>query len=217
VVFDGPEAEATGRKVRNYHRRIKGTDYLGREYDALDPETFWWAHATFQNMVHQIADRFSHHHLTAEERQQLYREGVEWYRRYDVSMDPVPPDHAAFVTKWSRVCADVLEMTPAAERSLDLAINGKAENLPMLPSWTVPLQRQFLTPLFRLTLIGGFPPIVRDRFAIPWSIQEQLELDAFELLIRQSWRFTPTRLRWGPEALKARRREQRVRAELAAA
>jgi uncharacterized protein (DUF2236 family) len=46
VVYDGPEAEVTGHRVRDYHRRIKGVDHLGRRYSALSPETFWWAHAT---------------------------------------------------------------------------------------------------------------------------------------------------------------------------
>jgi uncharacterized protein (DUF2236 family) len=208
VVYAGPGAEAAGHKVRNYHRRIKGTDYLGRPYDALAPETYWFAHATFQHSVHQIADRFSHHRVTPEERELLYREGIEWYRRYGVTMDPVPPDHAAFVTKWSRYCTDELEMTPAAERVLDMSLQGKAENLPGLPSWTLPIQRHLLTPIFRLTQIGGLPRIVRDRFGIPWTLQNQVELDLLERFVRRTWRFLPERARCAPQGIEARRRER---------
>ncbi len=209
VVYAGPGADEAGRKVRNYHRRIKGTDYLGRDYDALAPETYWWAHATFQHSVHQIAERFSHHRVTPEERQQLYREGIEWYRRYDVTMEPVPPDHAAFVTKWAHYCTNELEMTPAAERVLDLSLHGKAEHLPGLPSWTLPLQRRLLTPVFRLTQIGGLPGIVRQRFGIPWTIQNQVELDVLERFVRTTWRFMPEQARWAPEGVAGRRRERR--------
>ena len=63
---------------------------MGRRYSALRPETFWWAHATFQFSVEQVADRFDGHRLTDEERERLYRDGIEWYRRYGVSMRPVP-------------------------------------------------------------------------------------------------------------------------------
>jgi uncharacterized protein (DUF2236 family) len=78
VVYD-EDAEATGRWVRGMHRSIKGEDDgNGNRYHALDPETFWWAHGTFQFMAEQVADRFDRHNLTPEEREQLYQEGVEW-------------------------------------------------------------------------------------------------------------------------------------------
>jgi uncharacterized protein (DUF2236 family) len=72
VIYD-ENGEATGHRVRDYHKRIKGTDAQGRRYSALKPETFWWAHATFQYSVEQLADRFDSHRLTPDEREQLYR------------------------------------------------------------------------------------------------------------------------------------------------
>ena len=51
VVYDGPRADATGHKVRDFHRDIKGVDAAGRRYHALDPDTYWRAHATFQFMA----------------------------------------------------------------------------------------------------------------------------------------------------------------------
>jgi len=47
VVFDGDQAESTAKDVVGYHKTIKGTDSQGRRYNALDPGTFYWAHATF--------------------------------------------------------------------------------------------------------------------------------------------------------------------------
>ena len=212
VVYGGPAAEQAGRAVRNRHRPINGTDELDRPYDALDPETFWFAHATFQHSVHQVADRFSFHRVTLPEREQLYREGIEWYRRYGLSVDPVPRRHAEFVTKWAHYCSNVLEMTPAAERVLDISLHSRAEDLPGLPSWTQPLQRYVLTPIFRLTQIGGLPASVRDRFGIPWSLQDQVELTLIEEFIRRTWRFLPEKARLAPQAVEGRRRERALRA-----
>ena len=130
VVYDGPDAEATGHRVRDYHRRIKGVDSQGRRYSALKPETFWWAHATFQFSVEQVADRFDTHRCPTRDREQLYREGVEWYRRYGVSMRPVPADHDAFVVRWNHYCMEILELTEAAERTIDIALNSKVDDLP---------------------------------------------------------------------------------------
>lgn len=45
VVFD--QTPATGAEVRDYHRTIKGTLPDGSRYHALDPDVFYWAHATF--------------------------------------------------------------------------------------------------------------------------------------------------------------------------
>lgn len=207
VIYDGPDAETTGHRVRDYHRRIKGVDEQGRSYSALRPETFWWAHATFQHAVEQVADRFSHHRLTPIERQQLYREGVEWYRRYGVSMRPVPVDRVAFADEWERYCTDVLEMTAPAERSIDMALHDRVSDMPGMPAWTNIIQRQVMTPIFRLTAIGGLPQSVRDRFGIPWGAVEAAELKVLEGWIRETWRFMPRQVRWAPRASSGWRRE----------
>lgn len=206
VIYDA-EPEVTGHRVRDYHRRIKGVDALGRPYSALAPETFWWAHATFQFSVEQLVDRFDTHRLTPDEREQLYREGVEWYRRYGVSARPVPADHAAFVAKWNHVCTDILEMTPAAERAIDMALNEKVEHMPGLPWWSLPIQREILTPLFRLTAIGGLPVSVRAKFGIPFGVTDTVRLKALELWFRQNWRFFPRPLKWAPRAADGWKRE----------
>ena len=64
VVYDGAPAEQTGHDVRDFHRGIKGVDARGRSYHALEPSTFWWAHATFQYMAEQVADRFDDYQLS---------------------------------------------------------------------------------------------------------------------------------------------------------
>jgi uncharacterized protein (DUF2236 family) len=217
VVYDGPEAEATGLRVRDYHRRIRGIDDRGRAYSALKPETFWWAHATFQFAVEQLADRFDAHRLEGPEREQLYREGVEWYRRYGVSMAPVPHDRAGFRERWHHYCDDVLEMTEAAERAIDMALHDKVEDLPGLPWWTQPIQRELITPIFRLTAIGGLPGRVRRRFGIPWGSFEAAQLRAFEVWVRESWRFVPRPMRWAPRATEGWKREARARRATTAA
>ena len=210
VVYDGPEAEETGHRVRDYHRRIKGVDHLGRRYSALTPETFWWAHATFQFSVEQVADRFDGHRLRSDGARAALPRGVEWYRRYGVSMRPVPADRAAFGADWDHYCAEVLEMTAAAERAIDMALHEKVTDLPGLPWWSVPIQREIITPLFKLTAIGGLPETVRRRFDIPWGAVEAAELKLLEVWVRETWRFMPRPLRWAPRAADGWRRESRA-------
>ena len=199
------DPEALGRLVRDRHRSIKGLDHQGRPYRALEPATFWWAHATFQHAVKQVVDRFDRHRLSAAEQESLYLDGVEWFRRYGVTMRPVPPDYVAFRAEWQRQCREVLEMTPAAERAIDITLHARTGELPFLPTWTRPLQPLVVTPLLRLTAIGGLPDAVRKRLGIPWRRDEEAEYRAVQLAVRESWRWVLPSLRQGPTATRNRR------------
>ncbi|HEX3793856.1 MAG TPA: oxygenase MpaB family protein [Acidimicrobiales bacterium] len=211
TVYDGPQAEDTGREVRAFHKDIAGLDSGGQRYHALDPATFWWAHATFQFMTEQVGDRFDTHRITEPEREVLYLDGVEWYRRYGVSDRAVPATRAEFQVAFDDVCANVLEMNPAVEFVLDLLDHIEPPRLtgplaPLSPVLGLPPWRQLTTVPLRIAAIGGLPAIVRERFDIPWSKADQMQLDAMQLLIAQAWRFVPFPMRWQPRAQDGWRR-----------
>jgi uncharacterized protein (DUF2236 family) len=214
AVYDD-DADATGRWVRDAHRTIKGDDDgHGRRYHALDPETFWWAHATFQFMVEQVADRFDRRRLTAEEREQLYQEGVEWYRRYGVSDRPVPATRDAFEEKWNHVCDTVLERNDATEfvlQSLHEPLLPKFEGRAPLPPRLhrvadTRLVRRALARPSRIVALGGLPARVRTRLDIPWSRNDQRQLDVIEWGAGRSHPFAPASMRWQPRAAEGWRR-----------
>ena len=215
VIYD-PEPEALGHRVRDRHRTIRGVDATGRPYRALAPDTFWWAHATFQHAVEQIADRFDWRRLVPAEREDLYLDGVEWYRRYGVSMRPVPPDRRTFQGVWNEQLETVLELNPAAERALDLALHDRGAGVPFLPAWTGILQPLVVTPVLRLTAVGGLPQVVRRRFDIPWRADEELQYRMLQLAVRQLWIGLPARWRYGPIAAGGYRArlEREAQAEL---
>lgn len=214
VVYDD-QAEATGRWVRDAHRSIKGDDDgHGNRYHALDPETFWWAHATFQFMAEQVADRFDRHQLTPDEREQLYQEGVEWYCRYGVSDRPVPPTRDAFEEKWNHICDTVLERNEATEfvlESLYQPLLPKFDGRAPLPPWLHRLAdtrfvRRALARPSRIVALGGLPARVRTRLDIPWSRTDQLQLDIIEWMVARTHRFAPASMRWQPRAAEGWRR-----------
>jgi uncharacterized protein (DUF2236 family) len=199
-VIYSPDPEVIAQRIRSYHRRIKGLDHRGRPYRALDPSTFWWAHATFQHAAEQVVERYDARRLNAGDHESMYLDGVEWYRRYGVTMRPVPPDYPAFLAEWARYCAEVLELTPAAERAIDMALHDRSMKLPFLPTWSRPFHSVVVTPLLRLTAIGGLPATVRERFSIPWRLDEEVQYRAFQVAVRKVWRFLPAGLRYGPTA-----------------
>lgn len=68
-----------GRTVRDFHKPIKGTITSdGSRYHALNPELFYWAHATFVDQVIYNTDTFIKR-LTFEEKAQIFEESKVWY------------------------------------------------------------------------------------------------------------------------------------------
>ena len=221
MIYDGPRANETGVKVRDFHRDIKGQLSDGQRYHALHPETYWWAHATFQVMVHRLAEYWDTHRLTAREREQLYLEGCEWYRRYGVSESVVPPTLAEFNREYERYCAEVLQPNPASDYLIEFINRPAIPDMSASPDYpSTPLLRPFMDALLpplpvrtalaapmRLVIYGGLPPVIRERFGIGWAGADEARYRAVRTAIRRGWRNVPASLRWHKAARKGWLRE----------
>ncbi|TDB84928.1 DUF2236 domain-containing protein [Actinomadura sp. KC216] len=189
-----PDGGPRARSIRDLHRTIGGVDEHARRYHALEPETFWWAHATFTWEIFKAAETFHPGTLTAEDHERMYAETVTWYSRYGVSMRPVPADYAAFQSKFWHVCAERLELTPAAARALEIAKHG-SDTVTLLPVGGPRLDRAgrlVIERPLRLITFGCLPAIVRDRFDIPWSVLDQARFGALAMAHRHGYRMMPT-------------------------
>ncbi len=208
VVFDGKRAGDTGKTVRSFHTGIHGVDQKGRGYNALDPETFWWAHATFFDMTVRNADEFSHNTLSPTDRAKMYNESLTWYERYGMPMRDVPTDYWSFYDKFNGICDNVLELTPAAEIAVEKALTHDGERLPMIPKEIWPIIKPPAGALLGRLAIGGLPERVRQRFDIPFPATEKIQYDLFSLAVRTNWWMVPDRLRYHPRAYEGVRRER---------
>jgi uncharacterized protein (DUF2236 family) len=187
-----PDGQARGRRIRDLHTNIKGTDAGGGRFHALDPETFWWAHATFTwNMFRSVELFHPEGALSAGARERLYAETVAWYERYGMSMRPVPSDLAAFETTFDQFCRERLELTKPAQHSIEIARTEGIGDLPLIPSALVEAARPVLRPLGTLIALGCLPPAVRVRFAIPWTTANQRSFDRLAAAIRFGFRAVP--------------------------
>ncbi len=208
------DGAATGIGVRDYHRDIKGEMPDGQPYHALNPKTYWWAHATFQRMVDRVATYWDTYPLTDTELQQLYDEGCLWYHRYGVSDAPLPADREAFEAEFERYCTQVLEPNPASDYLIafikrqaipDMSASPYFPALPGLAAVTdrlLPMRstRTVLAPPMRLTIFGGLPEVVRERFEIRWTRTDERAYRAIRATIRHSWPLVPRPWRWHEEA-----------------
>ncbi len=205
VVYDGDRAAHTGQQIKGYHRTIKGVDADGRRYHALNPETFYWAHATFFMLVIKVAEYFCGG-LTEAEKRQLFDEHVQWYRMYGMSMRPVPKSWEDFQEYWQRVGRDELEINQATLDIFNMRIPKPKFVLMPTPIWD-----QMFKPLVagqRWIAAGLFEPAVREKAGMRWTPGDEVLLRLFGKLIELAFLAMPDEIRLHPRALAAYRRAE---------
>lgn len=191
VVLDADRGgKDRGRAIRDVHRDIKGVDAAGNRYHALEPETFWWAHATFTWEVFRSIELFHRGGLGHVDEERLYAETVTWYECYGMSSRPVPPTLAEFRAKFAEVLTDRLELTPAAEATLDMAAEGRWR----LPGTHADIGNPLMRHVGRLGATGCIPRAVRSRFDMPWSRRDAAQFAAGAAALQAGLGVVPLRI-----------------------
>ena len=197
-----PDGAERGRRIRDVHKGIAGRNDDGSRYHALDPETFWWAHATFTWEIFRSIELFHTRQLNAKESEQLYQDTIGWYEMYGVSMRPVPADLRAFREKFDARCDEVLEITPAARMTLDMTegrsgVKSTAAALiravPAIPSVVARAGVGVTHTSGRVGLIGCLPARLKDRFPddLWWSPADRARFVVVSTGLRHGFRAVP--------------------------
>ncbi len=183
----GSEDQNAGTQVRDFHTNIKGempateTTPAGR-YHALDPETYFWAHATFVEQVLYFADTFVKR-LSEAEKEQIYLESKTWYRRYGVSDRPMPATYAEFEQYWDRMLNEVAVPHKSARYGVGYVTKGfpcpKGVN-PVV--WKI--VAKVFDPVAAFITAGGLPPRARDLLGLPWTERQERNYQRFAALCR---------------------------------
>lgn len=199
VVFDGDRAPQTGAEVRDYHIGIKGSDEQGRRYSALNPDVFYWAHATFFMGTILTAEYFGDG-LTEDQKRRLFDEHVQWYRMYGMSMRPVPETWEDFQVYWDRMCRSELENTWAARAVLDLSTMPKHPSLRWIPDWLWTRQLTLLEPFVVWVTVGLYDQPVRELMGYSWSARDARLHRLFGRAVNAVFTVVPPRRRMHPRA-----------------
>ncbi|MDJ0029686.1 oxygenase MpaB family protein [Gordonia alkanivorans] len=170
VVFDSvvPGAQ-TGLEVRDYHKTVKGTMEDGSRYHALDPDVFYWAHATFWYGNVRLCERFGPF-LTEDQKRQLFEESKAWYAQYGVSMRPVPETYEDFLEYWDYMCRNVLRDHVSVRTVLDITQLPPPPFLSFVPKsvWD-----RYLVPqnqkLFMWLTTGFYDEPIREILGLEWT------------------------------------------------
>jgi uncharacterized protein (DUF2236 family) len=191
----GTEQDNAGIQVRDFHHHVKGDmpgpdgEPVGR-YHALDPDTYFWAHATFVEQIYYFADTFVKR-LTAEEKEQIWLESKTWYRRYGVSDRPMPATYAEFEQYWDRMMNEVAVAHKSARYGVGYVTKGFPCPKAVHPAvWK--LVAMVFDPLAAVLTTGGLPPRARAMLDLPWTERQDRNYQRFAAF----WRSTPVNWVW---------------------
>lgn len=207
VVYDGPRAHATALEVRGYHNAIKGVDANGRRYHALDPDTYYWAHATFFVSTILIADHFCGG-IGEFEKRRLFDEHVRWWRMYDMTMRPVPESWEDFQRYWDHMCREVLEDNKATRDVLAIHEIGKPNALPWLPDAVWCAVRKHVAYGFVWLTVGLYDEPVRRRLGYTWTDRDRRLHTLVGKAINALFKLVPHDRRYHPRARSGWQRER---------
>lgn len=206
----GADGEDAGHQVRDFHKHIKGKLPDGKPYSALNPETYYWAHATFLEHLVVATETFIRP-LTLAEKDRLIGEHLTWFERYGVSARGIPRTWAEFETYWDNALAERLIAHRTAAYGVGYATKGwpRPKQIPA-PLWL--LIRRPVNSFSAFITIGGMPERGRELLTLPWDPRQERRYRRFAALVRRLdplYRRLPGKARLHPIAMRAFKREGR--------
>lgn len=208
-VYGGEQAAEEGRRLRRLHRTIQGTDTRGRPYHALTPAHYAWVHAT-GFPVHRYAGRYLIRPMTEAQERQFYAEWLQVGRVLGIHDRDMPQTIEEFWPYYRKMLADEIELTAVVR---DLVRTDQPLPPPDRGPLPLRLLLRALWPVlwprvarFRAFVTVGFmPPEAREAIGLEWTDAQERTLRRMSRIVRAVVAALPERLRYLPQARRARR------------
>lgn len=171
-----PDPQKWGRTVRDFHKDIKGTISDGSRYHALNPELFYWAHATFVDQVLYITDTFIRR-LSYAEKVQIFEESKVWYGLYGVSDRGQPETYEEFLAYWDQMLDRFV-----GHKTIVYATGYIRKGLPRPRKVPASIWRVTAAPLnafIRTVIVGTLPPQMREVCGLEWNSRRERNFQRF--------------------------------------
>jgi uncharacterized protein (DUF2236 family) len=184
MVYGGPQAAGEmGRRLRAFHRHIRGVTREGHRYHALEPGAYAWVHATLAEAIVCAHARFGAH-FSGAEREEFWAQWRALGRLLGIPGGDLPGDWRGFEAYRDEMVALTLRRTPAVDEVLAALARPTPPSLPALcePVWA--LARLPLGHVLELTTVGLLAPQLRGRFGLGWSLAQEAQLRALAVALR---------------------------------
>lgn len=201
LVYGREHAVEAGRRVRELHRRFRGTRPDGRRYSALEPRAYAWVHATLIQ-TYVVGHAQFGTPLNDEERERFYTEYRRLGRLIGVRPRDLPETWNAFSDYFEQMTADELVRTEAVERVLRAIRRVPPPPIP-LPALAWNAIRIPIADALWLGGIGPMAPELRARLEIPWGWRDEMRFRALGGISRGLGPILPERMKvTGPAQLR---------------
>lgn len=204
-IYGGEDAIAEGRRLRELHRPVRGSDLTGREHPALDPQVWSWVALSAYPGLLTLCRVFGEP-LSPADTVRLYAEVQNLARVLGVRERDLPPTVSDFWAYYDEMVSAGLVDHPHVHKVL--AVCRRPPPPPSLPGPAAALWRA-LAPLAGLPATwlvhGTFPPEMREILHVSWSAGDERLFLLTGQVIRRLARITPERLRYAAMPLQARR------------
>jgi len=210
MTYGGPElAAATGRGLREMHKRIKGVKPDGERYHALEPEAYAWVHATLVHSIvrgHELLGR----PMSRSDVERLYAEWRLSGELIGVRERDLPASWADFGPYFEAMVGERLERTAAVEEVLQALSEPTKPDVRFLPKAAWRVARIPAAHQIDLVTAGLLGPELRTLLGVPWSRAKERELKLLAAASRTATPLLPRSLRnVGPSYLRWRNLEGR--------
>lgn len=202
-IYGSERAVAEGRRLQELHRGIKGVDAQGRRYSALNPEAFYWVHATVLEAALIFQEKFDRP-LSTSELDLMYDEWRRVGLMLGVGEQELPADIDGFWTRYHQISAK-LENNPVVQ---DVLHKGPKRPfwLPLTQRWFDALNRPAMK-LQRDITTWTLPADLREKFGLAQLTRsERRRLERLAALTRFLGRILPDLVRFPLPLYIARRR-----------
>ncbi|CAN5633206.1 oxygenase MpaB family protein [soil metagenome] len=206
LAYGGSEAVAVGRRLRELHKPIKGTNADGSRYHALEPQAYAWVHATLIEGAVAAHTRFIGP-LSPARVERLYAEYMPLGRLVGVRERDMPPDWASFRAYFDETVANTLERNETVDTVLASLAKPSPPPLPV-PGFDQLWKLLRVPPAEAISVatVGLMGEATRAKLGLGFSPREQVELRALGRASRALTRVLPRDLRvMGPAYLRRRR------------
>jgi uncharacterized protein (DUF2236 family) len=206
ISYGGPRlAWEVGRRVRNFHKSVRGVRPDGEPYYALEPKAYAWVHATLAEAIvrgHQVFGR----PIPDSDIDAFWAQWRRQGRLVGVRLGELPQTWGEFRDYFDRMVADELVDNEAVQDALAAFGDPARPPVPFLAEWGWKIARVPAVRSTGLATVGLLPPVLRERFGVEWSRVRQRQFDLLAAASRASTPFLPSSVRnVGPRYLEWRR------------
>lgn len=186
IYDDGTRA----KMIRDYHHTIKGKLRNGERYHSLNPDVYWWAHATFVWRVIWAQELFGTP-FTRAEKEQIIQEGVTWWDMYGISERPVIDTLDGYIKYFEEMEEKVLERNETVDFALRTARVEPVKAPDGVPEavWKV-IWKPLMNSVIWLTY-GTLSDKQREILDLPWTKKDQRRFDRIAKAVKKLFTILP--------------------------